>query len=315
MPKSVCHMPTPGNELSNPVIISTEDFDPRYRQFDTWPTANALHSMWESQLSAVATIGAVLPQVVEAVEAAANALKHDGRLVYVGAGASGRLAVQDGSELYPTFNWPHERTCYVIAGGLDALVKSAEGAEDIAEDGISEIEELAVGAGDVVIGVAASGRTPFTVAAIEAARQRGAVTIGVSNVINSTLSESAEYPIEIPTGAEVIAGSTRMKAGTVQKVILNLLSTQVMTQLNRIYEGLMVDMVAANEKLRKRAVRMVEQITGCSQQTARQSLEQVDWNIKSAALVAMGCDVEDVAFLIEKYEGSLRRAIASLRSR
>ena len=202
------------------------------------------------------------------------AFARGGRLVYVGAGTSGRIGVQDGTELPPTFNWPDDKLVYLIAGGEGALLKAVENAEDFVEQGIAGIRAAQVGPDDVVIGVAASGRTPFTIAALEEARSRGAQTIGISNNAAAPILAVCSHPILAETGVEVVAGSTRMKAGTAQKVILNLLSTLIMVRLGRVYRGLMVHMRATNAKLRRRSEIMVSQITGCDDATAIDALRQ-----------------------------------------
>ena len=197
--------------------MPTENVDPRFVDVDEWPTLAAVEAMYEGQLTAVASISSQLPAIAAASDAAAPRLLRGGRLVYAGAGTSGRIAVQDGVELSPTFNWPEDRLVFVLAGGLDALAQSAEGAEDDATDAIAQVSAADIGANDVVIGVAASGRTPFTVAAVKEARRRGALTLGVSNNADTPLLTEAEHPLLADTGSEIIAGSTRMKAGTAQK--------------------------------------------------------------------------------------------------
>ncbi len=237
--------------------MATEDADPRFAELDAWPLSFAIEAMWDGQMAAVAAVRAALPQITAATEAASERLASSGRLIYAGAGTSGRVAVQDGTELGPTFNWPPERLLYVLAGGDHAILNSVEGAEDDAEEGARQMDDAGVGADDVVIGVAASGRTPFTLALTQRARQRGALTIGLAGNAGSPLLEVSEYPILIETGSEVLAGSTRMKAGTAQKVALNLISTGLMIRLGRVYKGLMVDMQTSNIKLKARAARIV----------------------------------------------------------
>jgi N-acetylmuramic acid 6-phosphate etherase len=290
--------------------MATEDADPRFSDLDAWPLAAAIEAMWDGQMSAVAAVRSALGQISAATEAAAEALKESGRLIYAGAGTSGRVAVQDGTELVPTFSWPPERLIYVLAGGAEAMLNSVEGAEDDAEEGARQMDLHSVGAHDVVIGVAASGRTPFTVSLIKRACERGALTIGVAGNPASALLEACEFPVLLETGSEVLAGSTRMKAGTAQKVALNLISTGIMIRLGRVYRGLMVDMQIANIKLRARAERMVVQISGCDAATAEASLSHSGGSIKLAVLLALGNSPEDAVRLLAAGGGNLRRVLA-----
>ena len=205
--------------------MRTEVISPRFTDLDAWPSLEAVHAMFEGQLSAVAAVRAALPALAAAGEAAAARLAENGRLVYAGAGTSGRIGVQDGAELSPTFDWPEDRVVFAIAGGEHALRSSAEGAEDDRDAARRALAERAIGPRDVVIGVAASGATPYTVELVRGARDLGALTVAVANNPSAPLLEAAEHAILIDTGPEVLAGSTRMKAGTAQKVVLNLFST------------------------------------------------------------------------------------------
>ncbi len=284
----------------------TESVDPRYRDLDVWTSIQAITAMWETQLSAVAAIGAALPAIAEAVDAAALRLEGgQGRLAYAGAGTSARVAVQDGSELPPTFDWPESRLLFLIAGGPAALTQAVEGAEDDAEAARREVGAAAIGPEDVLIGLAASGRTPYTLAALAAARAAGALTIGVSNNPAAPILDTAQFPILVETGPEVIAGSTRMKAGTAQKVVLNMISTQIMVRLGRVHRGLMVDMRPLNDKLRDRATGMVAQLAGCPPEDARAALELTGWSIKQAVLVAEGIDPEEASRRLRQAHGRL----------
>lgn len=289
--------------------LMTENLSARYAELDRWPTAEALDAMYEGQLSAVAALGSQMAALAEAAEAAAAVLKGGGRLVYVGAGTSGRIAVLDGVELGPTFGWPNDRLVFLVAGGPDALTVSVEGAEDDAEAGRGGIIDAAIGAGDVVIGVAASGTTPYTVAALDAAAREGALTIGVANNDGARLLRCVGHPILAATGNELLAGSTRMKAGTAQKALLSMLSTAIMLRLDRVYKGQMVDMIVSNNKLRDRAERIVSDISGCTVEVAAESLIAAGSNIKQAVLIARGLPAADSRRLLEKAKGSLRRAL------
>jgi N-acetylmuramic acid 6-phosphate etherase len=286
--------------------MATEDADPRFSELDAWPLAAAIEAMWDGQMSAVAAVRSALGQITVATDAAAEALKASGRLIYAGAGTSGRVAVQDGTELVPTFSWPPERLIYVLAGGAEAMLNSVEGAEDDAEEGVRQMDAHSVGPHDVVIGVAASGRTPFTVSLLERARERGALTIGVAGNPASALLEASEFPVLLETGSEVLAGSTRMKAGTAQKVALNLISTGIMIRLGRVYKGLMVDMQISNVKLKARAERMVAQIAGCDVGTAEAALSQSGGSIKLAVLLALGKSLDEAGRMLSASGGNLR---------
>ena len=293
----------------------TEIVDPRYIDIDSWPTEDAAEAMLDGQLSAVASLRGQTAVLARAAEAAARCLSAGGRLVYVGAGTSGRIAVQDGVELGPTFGWPQERLAFLIAGGLDALSVSAEGAEDDRDEALRQLAAQGLGQGDVVIGVAASGRTPFTVAAVEEARRASALTIGVANNPHSPLLAAAEFAILADTGSEPIAGSTRLKAGTAQKVVLNILSTAIMLRLGHVYRGLMVDMVISNDKLLHRAHQMVQSLSGCSEDAAAAAVAAAGNDIKKAVLIARGIAIEDAEGLLARNGRILRRAIDELERR
>ncbi|MBW7961934.1 N-acetylmuramic acid 6-phosphate etherase [Bradyrhizobium sp. BR 10261] len=292
--------------------MATEDVDPRFADLDAWPLASAMEAMWEGQLAAIAAIGHALPSITAATEAAKTALGDQGRLVYVGAGTSGRVAVQDGAELTPTFAWPKERVRFIVAGGDSAFVTSIEGAEDDIDDAVAQINAARLTPHDVVIAVAASGTTPFTVAALQQAGSCGAVTIGVANNPGTVLLASAKFPILIETGRELIAGSTRMKAGTAQKVVLNLISSGIMLRLGRVYRGMMVNMQPTNAKLKRRAEAMVAQIAERDPSHAARALEQAEGNVKMAVLLALGVDRAEAETILKDGDGNLRRVFAEL---
>ena len=290
--------------------MRTEEHSPRFEDLDAWPSLEAVQAMFEGQLSAVAAVRAALPAIVAAGEAAAVWLGDGGRLVYAGAGTSGRIGVQDGAELSPTFDWPEERVVFAIAGGERALCASAEDAEDDLDAARRALTDFAIGTRDVVIGVAASGATPYTLEFVKGARDRGALTVGVANNPGAPLLSSAGHPILIDTGPEVLAGSTRMNAGTAQKVVLNLFSTLVMIRLGRVYRGLMVDMRARNAKLLRRAAAMVSHLAHCDEETAKEAFEAADGDVKVAVLLARGIDAETARTLIRRSRGHLRSALA-----
>ena len=244
--------------IMNENTQTTESIPDAARWLDQLSDQDALGVMVEDQAQAATSVRAALPQIEEASKAVLARLNASstGRIIYAGAGTSIRIGVQDGVELTPTFDWPESRAAYLIAGGSQALLRSVENAEDNAEDARKQVMENEIGPDDVLIGVAASGTTPFTCAAVEAARDQGALTIGIANNPSSQLVAVAEYGITLHTGAESVAGSTRLKAGTAQKICLNLISTLVMVRLGRVRHGMMSAMRASNAKLRARQLRI-----------------------------------------------------------
>lgn len=293
--------------------MSTEGTSSRYDDLDRWPAGEAVQIMFEAQLAAVA---AVQPQIaaiaMAAQEAATRLADPNGRIIYAGAGTSGRIAIQDGVELGPTFGWGSERLVYLIAGGKDALLSSIEGAEDDASAGESQMREAAPGPSDVVVGVAASGTTAFTLAAVTEAVAGGALAVGFANNSGSALLGLVTHPILLDTGAEVLTGSTRMKAGTAQKVALNLFSTAVMLRLGRAYGRLMVNMRVSNAKLRRRAVEMIRHIAKVDELAAKNALKLAAGDVKRAALIALGQTPEESAISLSSAGGDLRIAIGRI---
>ncbi len=290
----------------------TEDVSQRFADFDLWSTQKAIEAMYEGQLMAMAAIRPAIKEIAFAADAAAARLKSSGRLIYVGAGTSGRLAVQDGAELNPTFSWPQSRVVFCMAGGMEALTISAEGAEDKIEQGAIQMQEANVCKDDVVIGVAASGKTPFTLGALKEANVLGALTISIANNPDTAILHEATHALLAETGDEIIAGSTRMKAGTTQKAILNMLSTAIMTRLGRVYKGYMVEMSVSNNKLYERAVNMVCSITACSNSAAVSALKTANLNIKQAILISLGQSPASSANVLEQLNGNLRMALKQM---
>ena len=229
-----------------------------------------------------------------------------------GAGTSGRLAVQDAVELAPTFDWPADRLVLLLAGGLSALTRAAEGAEDDAEAARRAVAEHQVGGADIAIGLAASGRTPFTCAVLQECGVRGALTIGIANSPDAPLLTLAAHPILVETGAEPVAGSTRLKAGTAQKIVLNLLSTALMLRLGRVHDGLMVDLRAGNAKLRARALRTLRHLTGAEADPAAAALATAGGNVKTAVLLLHGLDLPAAQTLLARHDGHLRPALQEI---
>jgi N-acetylmuramic acid 6-phosphate etherase len=304
--------PPPAAGPASPGQPATEGVDPRYAALDEWPSAVALEALLEAQMSAVAAVRPALQAIAAAAEAAAARLAGDGRLIYCGAGTSGRIGVQDGAELPPTFDWPEHRLGLLIAGGPPALTRAVENAEDRADLAAADIAAQHVTAADVVIALAASGATPYALACLAHARVAGALTIAVANSAGAPLLALADHPVLVQTGAEPIAGSTRLKAGTSQKVVLNLLSTLIMLRLGRVWRGQMVDMVARNEKLRRRAVRIVRGLTGCTDDAAAAALARAGGSSKLAILLLHGLTLEQAQDRLTANQGSLGQVLRQI---
>jgi N-acetylmuramic acid 6-phosphate etherase len=264
--------------------LETERVDPRYASIDRASVAELASLMNEADASVPAAVRAALPQIVPAIEAVTRRMREGGRLLYVGAGTPGRLGVLDASECPPTFSTPPELVRGLIAGGDAAMFTAQEGVEDDVDAGRAAIAVEGVGPADSVVGVTASGRTPYVLAAVTEARARGALTVGLSCNAGTALSAAAVHGIEVVVGPEVVAGSTRLKAGTAQKLVLNMFSTITMVQLGKTYGNLMVDLSATNAKLRERAIRMVATVTGASRERAEEALDASGMRVKLAIL-------------------------------
>ena len=291
-------------------MASTESASRRYTYIEVWSTEELVYGIIEGQLSAVAAIQAAAGPIIGAIDAATERLRDGGRLIYVGAGTSGRIATQDAAELPPTFNWPYERAIPVMAGGDAALVRAVEGAEDDAGAARRALADLSLNGEDVVIALAASGRTPYAIAALEYAREIGALAIGIYNNPGGRLGEVADIAILVETGAELLAGSTRLKAGTAQKVVLNCISTGIMIKLGFVYRGLMVEMRATNRKLKERAELMVAELAGCDVDTARGTLAAADGSIKTATVMLVkSVPKAEAEALLAAGGGNLRAAL------
>jgi N-acetylmuramic acid 6-phosphate etherase len=291
--------------------LSTEEESPRFEALDRWPAPDVVDAVIQGQLAAVAVVHAARHAIAAAAAAAVRRLEAGtGRLVYIGAGTSGRLAVQDGVELVPTYGWPTARLVYLMAGGEAALTRSVEGAEDDGGAATAAVAAHRLGPADVAVAVAASGRTPYAVAAVEAARAAGALTIALANNAPSPLLAAAEAPIALATGAEVVAGSTRLAAGTAQKAALNTLSTAIMVALGRTYGNLMVDVAARNTKLDARRIAMLRRIAGVDAARAEIALLAADGHVKTAVLIAFGETAEGARARLARHRGRLRAALA-----
>ncbi len=287
--------------------MSTEDVSPRYRELDTWGDLEVLEALLERQFVALAAVRAAVPALAEAARRAASRLAEGGALAYAGAGTAGRLAVLDGAELPPTFGWPEDRLRLFLAGGEAAMTRAVEAAEDDAAAGRRAGEGL--GPKDVLVAVSASGRTPYTLALAAAAREKGALTVGMANNPNTPLLASVEVPVLLDTGPEVIAGSTRLAAGTAQKAALNLFSTLVMVRLGRVYGNRMVAVRPANLKLRRRARALVAEIAGVDESQAEEALRAAGWEVPLAVLLARGLEPETARRRLAEAGGNLREAL------
>ncbi|MDG2948581.1 N-acetylmuramic acid 6-phosphate etherase [Bisgaard Taxon 10/6] len=252
-----------------------------------------------------------LPQIAQAVEKIVAAFRQGGRLIYIGAGTSGRLGVLDASECPPTYGVSPDMVVGIIAGGEQALRRPIEGAEDNPQQGQTDLEKIRFSAKDVLVGIAASGRTPYVIGALNYAKSLNAVTIAVASNPGSAMAKIADIAIETVVGQEVLTGSSRMKSGTAQKLVLNMLTTASMILMGKCYQNLMVDVQASNEKLRARALRIVMQATECSEETAQQTLQWADNNAKLAIMMILsGLEKAAAVQLLNRHQGKLRQALA-----
>lgn len=291
--------------------LTTEAADPRYERIDTLDVAALAALMNEADQTVPLAVRDALDQIVPAIEGVCERMLRGGRLLYVGAGTPGRIGILDASEVPPTFS-AHDRVVGIMAGGPHAIVDAVEGAEDLAGNGAEAIDEAGVGPLDAVVGVAASGRTPFVVGAVGRARELGALGIGFSCNRSTPLSAVADHPIEVIVGPEVVSGSTRLKAGTAQKLVLNMFSTIAMVRLGKTYGNLMVDVHASNAKLRERAVRMVTQLAGTTRDEAVAALEATAYAVPVAVLMLRrGLAAGAARSALEAAGGRLREALES----
>ncbi|MFF4131693.1 N-acetylmuramic acid 6-phosphate etherase [Streptomyces mirabilis] len=292
--------------------LTTEAFRPELSEIDQLSTLEIAKIMNAEDATVPTAVATQLPRIAAAIDAMAERMSRGGRLIYAGAGTAGRLGVLDASECPPTFNTDPSEVVGLIAGGPSAMVTSVEGAEDSKELAEADLKELSLTPDDTVVGVSASGRTPYAVGAVEHARARGALTIGLSCNAHSALAAAAEHGIEIVVGPELLTGSTRLKAGTAQKLVLNMLSTITMIRLGKTYGNLMVDVRASNEKLRARSRRIVALATGASDEEIEQALAATDGEVKNAILTILGgVDGPTAARLLEESDGHLRAALAA----
>ncbi|MEV5845923.1 N-acetylmuramic acid 6-phosphate etherase [Streptomyces sp. NPDC051985] len=292
--------------------LTTEAFRPELAEIDTLPTLDIARLMNGEDAGVATAVARRLPEISAAIDGIAARMAQGGRLVYAGAGTAGRLGVLDASECPPTFNTGPGQVVGVIAGGPEAMVTSVEGAEDSAELARKDLDALGVGPGDSVVGISASGRTPYAIGAVAHARALGALTVGLSCNEGSALAAAAEHGIEVVVGPELLTGSTRLKAGTAQKLVLNMLSTITMIRLGKTYGNLMVDVRASNDKLRARSRRIVALATGASDEEIEEALGATGGEVKNAILVILaGVDGPLAARLLEESDGRLRAALTT----
>ncbi len=288
----------------------TEGIDPRYADFETWPMERRVRALIEANERAVAAAVAAVPALTLAAEGIAARLASGGRLVYAGAGTSGRLSLQDAAELPPTFDFT--RTVVLLAGGAEAGTTAKEGAEDESGDGAAAVDAASVGPGDALVGIAASGRTPYTVAAVRRARERGTFTVGIANNADTPLLEAADVAVLLDTGPEVVAGSTRMVAGTAQKIALNALSSAPMVELGAVHGNLMVAMRPTNAKLRHRAIDIVAVASATTQADAERALRSCGGDIRCAIVhLGSGLAPDAASALLALHGGRASLALAA----
>jgi N-acetylmuramic acid 6-phosphate etherase len=295
--------------------LKTEQRNPRTRGLDRKSTLRILRVLNGEDARVALAVSRELPKIARAVDAIVKSLRSGGRLFYVGAGTSGRLAVLDAAECPPTFGTSPKILQAIIAGGSRAVQGAVEGAEDSAKNGVRDLRKAGVKRGDVVVGLAASGTTPYVIGAVQFATKRGAVTVGVTSNSGSPLARAVNIVIAPDTGPEAISGSTRLKAGTAQKMVLNLLSTASMVRLGRVYENWMVYVALTNQKLRQRGARILQEAAGVSVSAAEQALRQSQHNLPVALIVLKtGISVRDARQRLQQSGGNVRQALESRAS-
>jgi N-acetylmuramic acid 6-phosphate etherase len=295
----------------SPQSLNTESPSEHHPDLDLYDSVRLMEVFIDDQRVAVEAVRAVAPALAAAVEAALPRIVAGGRLLYAGAGTSGRLGVLDSVELVPTFSWPRERAVAVLAGGEGAMFVAVEGAEDDEAQGRCDIEALRPTRDDVLIGIAASGQTPYVLGALAAGRAAGCLTIALANNPGAAVLAASAHPILLDTGAEVISGSTRLKAGTAQKIALNSFSSALMVRLHKVHGNLMVDMKATNAKLVRRAVALTMRAAGADEAAAREALGRSGFSVKTAVVMLLRqLDAEGAQALLARHAGSVRRALA-----
>lgn len=290
--------------------MTTETRNPKTLELDSMSTQDILKVMNEEDQQVALAVREQLPQIEKAIDKIATSLRKGGRLIYAGAGTSGRIGLLDAVECPPTFGTDPEQVVGLIAGGEKAFIKAVEGAEDSRELGVNDLKAINLTSDDTVVGIAASGRTPYVIAALEYANEIGASTVAVACNQNSAVGKAAQIAIEVVPGPEVLTGSTRLKSGTAQKLVANMLSTVSMIKVGKVYKNLMVDVQQTNEKLIVRAQNIVMEATGCDRETAKAHLEIAEGHAKLAiTMILLNCDKTEALDRLAKAEGHVRKAI------
>ena len=298
------------NLLQTLSTLITEQRNPNSMNVDSLSALEIVQLMNEEDKQVPLAIEKCLPQIAQAVECIVAAFQQGGRLVYIGAGTSGRLGVLDASECPPTFGVSPEMVKGIIAGGERALRHPIEGAEDSKEQAVVDLQTIQFSSKDVLVGIAASGRTPYVIGALEYAKSLGSVTVSIASNTNSAMANIVDIAIDTVVGPEVLTGSSRLKSGTAQKLVLNMLTTASMILMGKCYQNLMVDVQASNEKLKARAIRIVMQATDCDKALAEETLKQADQNAKLAIMMILsGLDRAQAEALLEKHHGKLQLAL------
>lgn len=298
------------NLLQTLSTLITEQRNPNSINVDSLSALEIVQLMNDEDKQVPLAIEKCLPQIAQAVECIVAAFQQGGRLVYIGAGTSGRLGVLDASECPPTFGVSPEMVKGIIAGGERALRHPIEGAEDSKAQAVVDLQTIQFSSKDVLVGIAASGRTPYVIGALEYAKSLGSVTVSIASNPNSAMANIVDIAIDTVVGPEVLTGSSRLKSGTAQKLVLNMLTTASMILMGKCYQNLMVDVQASNEKLKARAIRIVMQATDCDKALAEETLKQSDQNAKLAIMMILsGLDRAQAETLLEKHHGKLQLAL------
>ena len=298
------------NLLQTLSTLITEQRNPNSMHVDSLSALEIVQLMNDEDKQVPLAIEKCLPQIAQAVECIVAAFQQGGRLVYIGAGTSGRLGVLDASECPPTFGVSPEMVKGIIAGGERALRHPIEGAEDSKEQAVIDLQTIQFSSKDVLVGIAASGRTPYVIDALEYAKSLDSVTVSIASNPNSAMANIVDIAIDTVVGPEVLTGSSRLKSGTAQKLVLNMLTTASMILMGKCYQNLMVDVQASNEKLKARAIRIVMQATDCDKALAEETLKQADQNAKLAIMMILsGLDRAQAEALLEKHQGKLQLAL------
>lgn len=296
-------------------MLLTEQKNLNSENIDLLPTEDILQRINQEDQKIAEAVKKELPVIAKAVDTIYEALENGHRIFYIGAGTSGRLGVLDASECPPTFGVPPELFTGVIAGGDYALRNAVEHVEDQPEKGAEDVQNAGFVKGDVLVGIASSGRTPYVIGALQWARQLGSPTIALACVPKSAIGEAADIAIEVLTGPEIVTGSTRMKAGTAQKMVLNMLSTTAMIRAGKVFDGFMVDVKPVNSKLVDRSIRIIQKITDVSAEKAEQLLQQADHNVRVAILLGLtDLDPNTANELLDKYDGHISKVIRELKN-